>query len=134
MSCLYTSHQNGMIERKHWHMAEFGQNLLSQVKMPPHYWWKAFSTTACLINRLPSQVTQNESPYSLVFHKESDYKFLKPFGCACYLCLKHYNQHKLQIHTISCVFLGYGYSHKGYKFMNSHGKIFTSRHVLFKIS
>lgn len=131
MSCPYTSQQNGRAERKHRHIAEFGLTPLVQAQMPLQYWWEAFSTAVYLINRLPSQVTQNETPYSLILHKEPDYKLLKPFGCACYPCLKPYNQHKLQFHTTRCVFLGYSNSHKGYKCLNSHGRIFISRHVIF---
>lgn len=131
MSCPYTSQQNGRAERKHRHIAEFGLTLLAQAQMPLHYWWEAFSTAVYLINRLPSVVTQNESPYSLIYHKKPDYTLLKPFGCACYPCLKPYNQHKLQFHTTRCVFLGYSNSHKGYKCINSHGRIFNSRHVIF---
>jgi hypothetical protein len=74
MSCPYTSQQNGRAERKHRHIAEFGLTLLAQAKMPLHYWWEAFSTVVYLINRLSSQVTQNESPYSLMLHKDPDYK------------------------------------------------------------
>ncbi|MCI01597.1 retrovirus-related pol polyprotein from transposon tnt 1-94, partial [Trifolium medium] len=131
MSCPYTSQQNGRAERKHRHVTELGLTLLAQAKMPLHYWWEAFSTSVYLINRLPSSVNPNESPYSLLFEKEPDYDVLKPFGCACYPCLKPYNQHKLQYHTTRCVFLGYSNSHKGYKCLNSHGRIFVSRHVVF---
>lgn len=42
-----------------------------------------------------------------------------------------YNKHKLQYHTTKCAFLGYSSSHKGYKCMNSSGRIFISRHVIF---
>jgi len=91
MSCPYTSQQNGKAERKHRHIAEFGLTLLAQAKMPLHFLWEAFATTVYLINKLPSLVTQNESPYSLLFQKKSYYNSLKPFGCACYPCLKPYN-------------------------------------------
>lgn len=56
---------------------------------------------------------------------------MKTFGCACYPCLRPYNQHKLQFHTTKCVFLGYSGSHKGYKCLSSTGRIFVSRHVVF---
>jgi len=69
--------------------------------------------------------------FSLLFGKKRDYDARKSFGCACYPCLKPYNQHKLQFHTTQCVFLGYNKYHKGYKCLNSHGKIFILRHVVF---
>jgi histone deacetylase 1/2 len=131
MSCPYTSQQNGRAERKHRHVTELGLTLLAQAKMPMSYWWEAFSTAVYLINRLPSSINPNKSPYSLLFNKEPDYTTLKLFGCACYPCLKPYNQHKLQFHTTRCVFLGYSNTHKGYKCVNSHGRVFVSRHVVF---
>ncbi|PNX65368.1 hypothetical protein L195_g054500, partial [Trifolium pratense] len=74
------------------------------------------STAIYLINRLPSSINPNKSPYSLLFNKEPDYTTLKPFGC-----LKGYK----------CVFLGYSNAHKGYKCVNSHERVFVSRHVVF---
>nr|KYP50444.1 Retrovirus-related Pol polyprotein from transposon TNT 1-94 [Cajanus cajan] len=130
-SCPYTSAQNGRAERKHRHVVESGLTLLAQAKMPLHYWWEAFSTAVFLINRLPTQVIKNKSPYQQLFDKNPDYTAMKTFGCACYPCLKPYNQHKLQFHTTKCVFLGYSGSHKGYKCLNSTGRIFISRHVVF---
>ncbi|GAU51364.1 hypothetical protein TSUD_383580 [Trifolium subterraneum] len=53
------------------------------------------------------------------------------FSTAVYLINRPYNKHKLQFHTTRCVFLGYNNSHKGYKCLNSHGKTFISRHVVF---
>jgi len=99
MSCPYTSQQNGKAERKHKHVTELGLTLLAQAKMSLHYWWEAFSTSFYLINRLPSSVNPNKSPFSLLFGKKPDYNALNSFGCACYPCLKPYNQHKLQFHT-----------------------------------
>jgi len=80
---------------------------------------------------LPSLVNPNESLFSLLFGKKPDYDVLKLFGCAYYPCLKSYNQHKLQFHTTQCVLLGYIKSHKSYKCLNSHGRIFISRYEVF---
>jgi histone deacetylase 1/2 len=131
MSCPYTSQQNGRAERKHRHIAELGLTLLAQANMPLSFWWEAFSTAVYLINRLPSTINQIECPYTVLYKKEPDYSALKPFGCACYPCLRPFNKHKLQFHTTRCVFIGYSNSHKGYKCLNSHGKTFISRHVVF---
>lgn len=130
-SCPYTSAQNGRAERKHRHVVESGLTLLAQAKMPLQYWWEAFSTAVFLINRLPTCVLEDKSPYQQLFNKLPDYGAMKIFGCACYPCLKPYNQHKLQFHTTQCVFLGYSGSHKGYKCLSSTGRIFISRHVVF---
>lgn len=125
---LYTSVQNDRAERKHKHVVELGLTLLAQAQMPLHFWWEAVSTVVHLINRIPSPITDNKSPYAVLFNKNQDYQSLIPFGCACYHCLRPDNQHKLQFHTTKCVFLGYSSSHKGYKCLSSTGRIFISRH------
>jgi len=50
-----------------------------------------------------------------------DYRFLKSF----------YNTQKLDFHSKECIFLGYSSSHKGYKCLDSTGKIFISKDVIF---
>lgn len=61
--------------------------------------------------RIPT--TQNESPYSLIYHKEPEYISLKPFGCAFYSFIKPYNQHKLQFHITICFFWAIATNTKG---------------------
>lgn len=71
------------------HIVEFGLTLISQAQIPLHYWWEAFSTTIYLINRLPSLITQNVSPHSLIYHKEPDYTLLRPFVVLVILSSNH---------------------------------------------
>ncbi|KAH9715865.1 retrovirus-related pol polyprotein from transposon RE1 [Citrus sinensis] len=42
-----------------------------------------------------------------------------------------YNQYKLDFYTQKCIFIGYNPLHKGYKCLNSSGKVFFARHVVF---
>ncbi|RVW43508.1 Retrovirus-related Pol polyprotein from transposon RE1 [Vitis vinifera] len=58
-----------------------------------------------LINRMPSKVLQNDSPYFALFKRNPDYKFLRVFGCLCYPFIRPYNNHKLQYRSLKCVFL-----------------------------
>jgi hypothetical protein len=51
--------------------------------MPLKFWDEAFTTTCFLINRLPSPLLHNKSPFEILFHQTSDYDFLKVFGYAC---------------------------------------------------
>jgi hypothetical protein len=100
--------------------------------MPLTYWDDAFLTASFLINQLPSPVTQNKSPFELLFNKSPDYNFLKVFGCACWPHLRHYNQHKLAFRSQLCAFLGYSLNHKGYRCLHiPSGCIYISLNVIF---
>lgn len=68
--CPHTSAQNGRIERKHRHITEMGLTLLAQATMPLTFWLDAFSTAIYIINRLPTPVLNNLSPYKKAFMKE----------------------------------------------------------------
>lgn len=112
--CPHTHHQNGAVERQHRHIVDLGLTLLSQASLPLTYWDYAFSTAVFLINRLPSSAIKFQAPYTLLFHTLPDYKFLRVFGCVCFLLLRLYHAHKLEFRSQECLFLGYSISHKGY--------------------
>jgi len=86
---------------------------------------------AYLINRLPTISFQFAVPFSVFFHKNPDYHFLKTFGCSCFPLLRLYKSHKLDFKSEECLFLGYSHLHKGYKCLASSGHIFISKDVLF---
>ncbi|MCH80541.1 retrovirus-related Pol polyprotein from transposon TNT 1-94, partial [Trifolium medium] len=131
LTCTHTHHQNGSVERKHRHIVENGLTLLAHAKVPLHFWDHAFLTATYLINRLPSPTLDNKSPFFLLNFKIPDYKFLKTFGCACFPFLRPYNTQKMNFHSKECIFLGYSPVYKGYKCLDSTGKIFISKDVMF---
>ena len=55
-SCVDTSSQNGVAERKNRHLLETTRALLFQMHVPKHFWADAVSTACFLINRMPSSV------------------------------------------------------------------------------
>ncbi|RVW34641.1 Retrovirus-related Pol polyprotein from transposon RE1 [Vitis vinifera] len=131
-SCPYNSSQNGRVERKHRHVVETGLALLAHAGLPLKFWSYAFQTATFLINRMPSKVLQNASPYFALFKRNPDYKFLRVFGCLCYPFIRPYNNHKLQYRSLKCVFLGYSLHHKGYLCLdNLTGRVYVSPHVVF---
>lgn len=105
--------------------------LLAQAFMPLTFWWNTFSTAVFIINRLPTSILGNISLYQAAFGQLLDYKFLKVFGSARFPCLQPYQSHKFQFHSQKCVFIGYSDEYKGYKCLNSTGRIFISHHVVF---
>lgn len=131
-TCPYTSEQNGISERKHRHITETALPLLAQSHLASNYWVDAFLTAVYLINRLPTPVLQNQSPYFKLLHKHPDYSLLKTFGCACYPLLRPYIPHKLSLRSTKCVFLGYSSTQKGYRCLDlKTNSVYTSRHVIF---
>jgi hypothetical protein len=132
VSCPHTYQQQGSIERKHRHVVETGLSLLSHAHMPLRFWDDAFQTACFLINRLPTPVLQNKSPFEKLFNSVPDYLFLKTFGCACWPNLQSYNSHKLQPRSLQCVFLGYSLLYHGYKCLHiPTGRLYISRDVIF---
>ncbi|MCI00444.1 retrovirus-related pol polyprotein from transposon tnt 1-94, partial [Trifolium medium] len=110
---------------------ETGLTLLSQAQIPLKYWDHAFITAAYLINRIPTPILQNNSPYFTLLNKHPDYKALKVFGCACFPFLRPYHNTKLAYRSQECIFLGYSSTYKGYKCLSPDGHIYVSKDVLF---
>ena len=132
LPCPHTHQQNGSVECKHKHIVEMGLTLLANASMPLKFWDEAFTTTCFLINRLPSPLLHNKSPFEILFHQTPDYDFLKVFGYACWPHLCPYNQHKLDFRSKQCVFLGYNLHHKGYRCLHvPFGRLYISRNVVF---
>jgi hypothetical protein len=114
-TCPHTHHQNGSVERKHRHIVDTGLSLLSHSHVPFKFWDDTFDTATFLINRLPSSINKDKSPFEILFGHSPDYKFLRTFGCECFPYLRPYNKHKFSFRSKSCVFLGYSRPHTRYK-------------------
>ena len=62
-SCLYTPQQNEATKRKACHSLDMVQTLLLESSVPLKFWVEALSTAVYLINHLPSQQLNFDSPY-----------------------------------------------------------------------
>jgi hypothetical protein len=129
-SCPHTSQQNGLAERKLRHILETGLTLLAHCGLSNRYWVDAFLTSIYIINRLPTPVLHQSSPYEKLFNRSPNYSLLRVFGCKCFPLLRPYTSHKLQYRSKACIFLGY--SHAGYRCLDPlTDKVYLSRHVIF---
>lgn len=132
VSCPHAHQQNGSAERKHRHIVKIGLTLLAHATMLLEFWDEAFLTAVFLINRLPSRVINNDTPFFRLFGQQPDYTSLRTFGCACWPNLRPYNNKKLEFRSKQCVFLGYSNQHKGFKCLDpKFGRVYISRHVIF---
>lgn len=88
-------------------------------------------TATHLINRIPSTVLGNLSPYEKLYHKPPSYDHLRVFGCLAYMA-----QHlpdKLAPRAVKTVFIGYLPSQKGYKLFDHVTELtYVSRNVIFQ--
>ncbi|PKU87366.1 Retrovirus-related Pol polyprotein from transposon TNT 1-94 [Dendrobium catenatum] len=132
MSCPHTPEQNGIAERKHRHIIEMTRTLLHSANLPLSFWAEATTTAVYLINRLPSSVIQNQTPYHKLNGSPASYAHLRIFGFLCFPWTKPYAPNKLSPRSQECVFIGYSAAHKGYNCYNIlQDRVYTSRNVIF---
>lgn len=121
----HTPEQNAIVERRHRHIVETGLALLHYASLPLAYWSHAFQTAVYLINRLPTAILNNKSPYECLFHQQPNYSKLKPFGCLCYPWHRPYTTSKLEPRSKPCLLLGYSSSKSAFKSYDLETKNYT---------
>ncbi|XP_050945481.1 uncharacterized protein LOC127150835 [Cucumis melo] len=131
-SCPHTSQQNGRAERKHHHILDSVRALLLSASCLEKFWGEAALTSVYTINRLPSSVLQNISPFERLYGTPPNYSNLKVFGCACFVLLHPHEHTKLEPRARLYCFFGYDTEHKGFRYWDPFSnRLCISRHVTF---
>ena len=131
-SRVYTPQQNFVVERNTGTYFPLPGHYIFNLKFLCNFGGDCVLTAAYLINRLPSPLLNDKTPFELLFHKPPDYNHLKVFGCLCFASTIAQTRTKFSPRARRCVFLGYPCNIKGFKLydLDTHA-IFVSRDVFF---
>src|SRR5262249_45436670 len=130
-SCVHTSVQNSVSERKNTHLLEVARSLMFTMNIPKSYWGDAILSAAYLINRMPLRTLNFKTPLEVLQGKNSYIVPPKIFGCVCFV--HRTNVEKLDPRALKCVFVGYSSTQKGYKCYHPPSrKYFVSMDVTFR--
>jgi len=93
-----------------------------------------------LLNRLPSKVLHNKSPYDILYGFFPNLAFIKVFGCEAFASTLAHNRTKLDPRTKRCVYIGHRPRIRGSLFMIYtperlfYPKMFLSMKIVFLLS
>lgn len=120
------------MERKYRHLLNYARAFRFHAHLPLQFWGDCLLIATYLINRTPTPVLNNKSPYEILFQKPPSYEHLRVFGSLFFATTLPHPTDKFASRAIKGVFLGYPYAKKGYKILNLETKkFFVSRDVKF---
>jgi len=96
------------------------------------FWGKCVVTTTFLINRLPSPLLKQNTPYQVLYGSAPNYSISRSFGCLAFATTLNSESTKFSPRAVPCVFVGYPQGIKGYMLYNLHTrKFYVSRDLVF---
>lgn len=110
-SCPSIPLQNGVAKRKNRHLLDVVRVLLLEFSIPPRFWVEALSIAVHLINRLPAQHLDFDSPHYRLHDTHPSYDILYIFGCVYFIQLPPQESPKLAVESVRCAFMGYSMAH-----------------------
>ena len=100
--------------------------------MPITFWGECVVTVAFLINRLPSPLLKQNTPYQVLYGSTPDYSILRSFCCLAFAANLNSKRNKFSPRAVPSVFVGYPQGIKGYRLYNLHiRKFYVSRDLVF---
>ncbi|XP_013614818.1 PREDICTED: uncharacterized protein LOC106321044 [Brassica oleracea var. oleracea] len=131
-SCPYTPQQNGVAARKNRHLMEVARSMMFQANVPKRFWSDAVATSCYLINRIPTKILHDQSPFEVVNKYKPSLEHMRIFGCLCFVLRPKELRNKLEATSTRAMFVGYSTTQKGYKCYDpTTRRVLVSRDVKF---
>jgi hypothetical protein len=107
--------------------------MLSGAELGKEFWAKAVCSECYPVNRSPSSTLDDKAPQEVWSGKKPSLTHLKVLGCEAYVHVPKKKKSKLDKKDEKCIFIGYKYGLKGYKFWNPETKkVLYNRDVVFR--
>ncbi|RDX98967.1 hypothetical protein CR513_18044, partial [Mucuna pruriens] len=127
-----TPQLNGLAKRMNRTLIERVRCMLSEAKLPKHFWGETLYTTVHVINLSPTIALNTEVPDKIWFGKDVKYDHLRVFGCKAFVHVPKDERSKLDMKTRQCIFIEYGHDEYGYMLYDLvEKKLVKSRDVQF---
>ena len=111
-----TPQLNGLAERMNRTLIERVRCMLSEAKLPKHFWGEALYTAVHVINLSSAVALNSEVPNKIWFGKNVKYDHLRVFGCKSFVHVPKDERSKLDAKSRQCIFIGYGEDEFCYRF------------------
>ncbi|KAI5424560.1 hypothetical protein KIW84_030658 [Lathyrus oleraceus] len=106
--------QNGIVERKDQHISNVAHVISFQSHRSHNLWHLSIQQAIHIINRLPTAMLNNLTPYQMLHSIPPSLIHLRFFGCLAYSSTLHNHRTKFEPRARKCIFLGYREGTKGY--------------------
>src|SRR5574338_1481057 len=106
--------------------------MLSDSKLPKHFWAEAVATACYILNRILIRPLTDKTTYELLHGKKSKVSYFRIFGSKCFILNTKDNLDKFDPKSDKGIFIGYSNRSKAYRvFSLRTNTIEETMHVLF---
>nr|GEX52779.1 hypothetical protein [Tanacetum cinerariifolium] len=127
-----TPQQNGVMERRNRTLVEAARTMLTFENLPSFLWAEAIATTCFTQNHSIIYKRFDKTSFELMNKRKPNIKFLRVFGCRCYLLNDYEDIGKLKAKGDIGVFVGYSKESAAFRIYNKQTrKIHESVNVNF---
>ncbi|KAD5508971.1 hypothetical protein E3N88_16674 [Mikania micrantha] len=132
LTAPYTPQQNGIVERRNRTVMSTTRSILNAMSMPQVFRAEAVRHAVYVLNRLPTKILKDQTPYEALKGTKPRVDHLRVFGCVGFVKTPSQLTKKLDDRSVAMVHLGIEPGRKAYRMYDVEGeKVVISRDVVF---